>query len=111
MAGKDWGSDPQVRHLRRMFADIEAAQTRFLKSINISPFDDRLRRWRDAALKLFEKTWVLSVRQGLSVGEREVSRMYLHCLAHFLRLNRIDVSQEVLPASEDMSGLIKEALK
>jgi hypothetical protein len=111
VTGNDWGADPQVRYLRQVFAGLEAAQTQFLKSINISPFDDRLRRWRDAALRLFEKTWALSARQGLSEGEGDIPKLYLHCLAHFLRLNRIEVPREVLPASESMSRLIKEALK
>jgi hypothetical protein len=111
MAGNDWGADPQVRYLRQVFTGMESAQRQFLKSINISPFDDRLRRWREAALKLFEKTWALSARQGLSEGEGDISKMYLHCLAHFLRLNRIEVPQEVLPASENVSQFIREALK
>jgi hypothetical protein len=108
---RDWGADPQVRYMRQVFAGIDRAQTQFLKSMNISPFDDRLRRWREAALRLFEKTWALSAGQGLSEGEGEISKMYLHCLAHFLRLNRIEVPQEVLPASENVSRLIKEALR
>jgi hypothetical protein len=111
MAGSDWGADPQVRYLRQVFAHIEETQGEFLHSINISPFDDRLRRWRDAALKLFEKMWMLSAGQGTSMDEEEISKMYLHCLAHFLRLNRVEVPQEILPASENVSRLIKEALK
>ncbi len=111
MAQTDWGADPQVRYLRRVFADIEAAQAQLLEKVNVSSFDDRLRRWRDAALKLFEKTWILSARQGLSAGEGEISSMYLHCLAHYLRLNRVEVSQEALPASEAIDRLIMEALK
>jgi hypothetical protein len=111
VAGNDWGADPQVRYMRQVFAHIEATQDEFLCRISISPFDDRLRRWRDAALGLFEKTWMLSARQNTSADVGEISRMYLHCLAHFLRLNRVEVSQELLPASENISRLIKEALK
>ena len=110
MTERGWGVDPQVRYMRQVFAGIERAQTQFLKSMNISPFDDRLRRWREAALRLFEKTWVLSAGQGLSEGEGDIAKMYLHCLAHFLTLNRIGVPQEVLPASENVSRLIREAL-
>ena len=110
MAGNDWGADPQVRYLRMVFAAIESSQTQFLKDIDISPFDERLRRWRDAALKLFEKAWTLSARRSISSNKEEISNLYLHCLAHFLKLNRIDISQEALPESEDMARLIYEAL-
>ena len=111
MAGNDWGADPQVRYLRQVFGHVEATQNEFLRRINISPFDDRLRRWRDAALKLFEKAWTLSAREGISPDEGEISKLYLHCLAHFLRLNRIEVPQGILPACENVSRIIKEALK
>jgi hypothetical protein len=107
----DWGTDPQVRYLRQVFSGLEAAQAQFLQSMNISPFDNRLRSWREAALKLFEKAWMLSARQGLSEGQGDISRMYLHCLVHFLRLDGIEVPQGVLPPGEDIKGLIKGALR
>ncbi len=111
MERDDWGRDPQVMRLRRIFARIEAAQKAFLHELNISPFDDRLRRWREGALSLFEKVWMLSARKGFSMDEEAVSEMYLRCLAHFLKLNRISVPSELLPSDEGINGLIGEALK
>ena len=44
--------DPQVRFLRRAFAGMEETQNKFLKDMNIAPFDSRLRRMRETALNL-----------------------------------------------------------
>lgn len=111
MDRNDWGVDPQVRYLRQVFALIETAQGEFLRRLNISPFDDRLRRWREAALRLFEKTYTQSVRSDVHADEGGASKIYLHCLAHCLKLNRIEVPDEILPADENISRLVKEALK
>ena len=107
----DWGVDPQVRYMRRIFARIESAQEEFLRSLKLSPLDDRLRRWREAALKLFEKTWMLSIRSGATADEAEASKIYLHCLAHFLKMNRIEVPPEILPGDDNIDRIVKEALK
>jgi hypothetical protein len=107
----DWGTDPQIRYLRQIFVYIEAAQADFLHRLNISPFDSRLRRWRETGLKLFEKVWMLSSKRGITSEKEQVSKIYLHCLAHFLKLNRIAVPPEALPFDENIDGFIKEVLK
>ncbi|MCX5804723.1 MAG: hypothetical protein NT010_01465 [Proteobacteria bacterium] len=111
MERDDWGADPQIRYLRQIFGDIEAAQADFLHRLNISLFDSRLRRWRETGLKLFEKVWMLSSKRGITSEKEQVSKIYLHCLAHFLKLNRIAVPPEALPFDENIDGFIKEVLK
>jgi hypothetical protein len=107
----NFGADPQDRHLRQIFGYIETAKADLLHCLKISPFDGRLRRWRDAALKLFEKVWMLSSERGITSEKEKISRIYLHCFAHFLKLNRIVVPIEVLPVDENIDSLIKEVLK
>jgi hypothetical protein len=107
----NFGADPQIRYLRQVFGYTETAQADFLRRLNISPFDDRLRRWRETALKLFEKVWMLSSKKGATSEKEQVSKIYLHCLAHFLKLNRIVVSPEALPVDENIDSLLKEVLK
>jgi hypothetical protein len=107
----NFGADPQVRYLRQVFGHAETAQADFLHRLNISLFDDRLRRWRETSLKLFEKVWMLSSKRGITSEGEQVSKIYLHCLAHFLKLNRIAIPPEVLPVDKNIDNLIKEALK
>lgn len=111
MERDNFGADPQVRYLRQVFGYTETAQADFLHRLNISPFDDRLRRWREASLKLFEKVWMLSSNRGIPAEKERVSKIYLYCLAHFLKLNRIGVPPEILPVDENIESLMKEVLK
>jgi hypothetical protein len=107
----NFGADPQVIFLRQIFGHTETVQADLLHCLNISPFDDRLRRWRESSLKLFEKVWMLSSRRGITPEKEQVSKIYLYCFAHFLKLNRIAIPPEALPVDEDIDRLIKEVLK
>ena len=50
----DWGFDPSVRMMRRVYERIEMVQGELLKRLSISPFDPRLRRWREKARDYLE---------------------------------------------------------
>jgi hypothetical protein len=106
-----FGHDPQVRFLRRAFAGMEAAQSEFLKGLNISPFDSRLSRIRTAALKLYEKVWMVYGRRGISTDEREMVDIYIQCFAHILDSQRIPVPEELRPVNEKIGRLIMEVTK
>jgi hypothetical protein len=103
--------DPQVRFLRRAFAGMEETQNKFLKDVNISPFDSRLRRMREMALNLFEKVWMVYSRRGASIDEQEMTDTYVCCLAHIFDSQRIKVPGALLPANEKIEKLIKEVTK
>jgi hypothetical protein len=112
MAERDeWGSDPQVRYLRRAFAMMEKAQADLLHRLNVAPDDFRLRRIREAALRLFEQGGALAVRGGVVVGEEDTSVLYIYCLARILTANRIPVAEELLPAHEKIARFMKEVMK
>ena len=106
-----FGHDPQVRFLRRAFAGMEAAQNKLLRGVNISPFDGRLSRTRIAALKLFEKVWMVYGRWGISTGEGEMVDVYIHCFVHILHTQRIPLPEGLFPANEKIKSLISEATK
>lgn len=107
----EWGRDPQVRFLRRAFFRMETAQRELLERLQISPFDDRLKRIRDAALRLFEKVWRISSRWDMSMNEEEISRLYMYSFAYILERNRIQIPPEVLPPDDKINRLIQEAVK
>ena len=112
MTEKDeWGMDPQVRYLRRAFALIEKAQAELLGRLDVLPHDYRLRRIREAALKLFEQGGALAGRNGVVVSEEDISVFYIYCLARVLAANRIPVADEMLPAHEKIAGFMREVMK
>jgi hypothetical protein len=103
-----FGSDPQVRYLRRIFAGMERKQSELLERIGVVPTDYRLKRIREAALKHFEKAWMLAGRRGIVETEDEIGDLYVHCLAKVLSGNRINVPGEFLSSNTKISDVVKE---
>ncbi len=106
----EWGHDPSVQSMRRVFSLMEEAQQQLLKSLNILLFDKRLRSVREQALELFEKTWPLAVRQGIMGDEKEAAPFYLHCLARALSSVGVKVPKDWLPMNEKIFRFLKETL-
>lgn len=104
----DWGQDPSVQSMRKVFVRMERAQKEFLAHMNISSFDGRLRHWREETLVLFEQTWALANRKGAVLKEDEVASLYIHCLAQALSLDGIHIPPEALPHDEKIIGFLKE---
>lgn len=106
-----FGHDPQVRFLRRAFAAMEAAQSSLLKGLDISAFDERLSRVRTAALKLFEKVWMVYNRRGISADEKGMTDVYMHCFAHILAAHRINMPPGLFSSDERIEDIIREVTK
>ena len=106
-----FGRDPQVRYLRRVFAGMEQKQKELLERIGLIPTDYRLKRIREAALKHFEKAWMLAGRRGMVETEDEIAGLYTHCLARVLSGNRISVPTELRPSNEKINESIQEVFK
>ncbi len=107
----EWGRDPAVSNMRRVFAAIEAAQTAFLASLSIETLDSRLGRWRRTALGLFEGRWGRMARWGASLTEEDVAAFYLHCLARIMEKEGIHVREDVLPGEASLKKLFREVLE
>jgi hypothetical protein len=92
----DWGRDPQVRAMRRVFALMEALQSRLFENMGISPFDERLGSWRRAALRMFEQEWAELAGRGGHLAEEDVAKTYVDCLVKVLTKDGVSVSDEAL---------------
>jgi len=108
MGDDEWGRDPSVRFLRQVFRRIETEQKNLLDQLHISPHDSRLRPWREATLRLFEKVWALAARKGLAQDDQRAAIVYLGCLAMTLRSEGVDVPAEAVPADEELSRILQE---
>lgn len=104
----DWGHDPSVQGMRRVFARMEKAQQELLGRLSISPFDPRLRRRREEARTFFERAWPLAARRGIVVSEEDAASLYAHCLARTLRSDGIEVPSEALPCDERILEFLSE---
>lgn len=106
----DWGLDPSVRRMRRVFSEMESAQDVLLEHLKITLFDKRLRPAREGAMDLFHRSWSLSARKGLSINENQTAGLYISCLAWALSQVGVNVPSDLLPDDESIKVLMKEAL-
>ncbi len=106
----EWGHDPSVQSMRLVFSLMGEAQQELLRRLNISLFDQRLRRVRRQALELFERAWPLAVRQGMIMSEKDAAPIYIHCLARALSLVGVEVPGALLPGDEKIIRFLQEKL-
>ncbi len=93
----EWGSDPSVQRMRRIFAAIDAKQAKLLVGAGVHRFDKRLALWRKSALRLFEQGFSKAMQTGACLGEKDVCDLYLHCLAQVLVSRGVAVPAGTLP--------------
>ncbi len=104
----EWGHDPSVQSMQRVFSFMEEAQQELLVHLNISFFDKRLRSVGKQALELFEKAWPLAIRKGIIISEKDAAPLYIHFLALALNLVGVGVPRELLPGDEKITRFLKE---
>ena len=106
----EFDGDPSVRTMRRVFSALEAAQKEFIMELGLSPFDHRLRRWRERTLAVFEASWARSARGGLELSETEAGALYVHCFGKIMAREGMVVPPELLPQSEKIKKILREVL-
>jgi len=104
----EWGKDPSVQIMRKVFKGMEKAQHELLKRLDIIPYDLRIRRWRDQALALFERAWGVANRMGITMDEHTASAVYVHCLAKIMGTERINIPADILPDAKSVERIFKE---
>jgi len=104
----EWGRDPTVRAMRRVFAAMEKEQKEFINNLGLSPLDPRMRRWRERALAAFDASWARNARTGVQLSETETGALYVHCLGNIMNREGIDVPAEILPRSEKLQKILRE---
>jgi len=97
-----WGRDPSIQSMRRVFAMMEKGQTEILAALFISPLDQRLRRWRQSALHLFEQKYKQTTDRGSRPNERQMTDLYCDCFVSILGKDDIPVSSSFIPPNEEV---------
>jgi len=108
--GDEWGRDPSVRTMRQVFHCVEVTQGELLVGLHISPFDPKLRGWREAALGLFERAWGEASRRELSVGEKEAAVLYTRCLLRVLVKDGVTGADKGISGDEKIRRFLEEVM-
>lgn len=104
----EWGGDPSVRFMRRVFKSMEETQKRLLADLKISHSDPRLRHWRETSRDLFEHVWPIAIRRGVASSDKEAGALYAHCIARTLRSDGIEIPHDAVPLDETFPRLVQE---
>jgi hypothetical protein len=104
----EWGKDPSVRIMRKVFKGMEEAQHELLKRLDVTTYDLRIRRWRDQALTLFERACGVASGMGIVVDESAASLIYVHCLAKVMSAERINIPPRILPDAKNVERILEE---
>ena len=104
----EWGKDPSVQVMRKVFKGMENAQHELLKRLDIIPYDLRIRRWREQALALFQRACGVASRMGITIDEHTASLVYVHCLAKIMGAERINIPAGILPEARSVERIFKE---
>lgn len=107
----DWGRDPAVRAMRRLFSQIEADQKELLGQLELSPYDMRLRPCREEAKDLFERMLSLSGAKGRGQDDVDAATLYLHCLTRALKHHGLPVPDGTIPEDARLDEQFREAMK
>jgi len=106
----EFGHDPSVQRMRKIFSSIEKAQWDMLEKMKISTFDDRLRNIRKTALDLFGKSFPLAVSKGMELDEKESAGLYAFCFAQSLKLSGIIIPDNFLPENKQLEAVVMETI-
>ena len=107
----EWRKDPSVQIMRKVFKAMEKAQHTLLSQLDISPYDLRIRKWREKSLALFEQAWAAANRIGISMDESMASAVYVHCLVKVIDSEGHAVPRDIAPKGKDVAWLFKEVLQ
>lgn len=103
-----WGKDPSVRQMRRIFAAIETRYNTLLMAMDVNVFDKRLAQWRVKTLRMFEKIWADGARSGTIQSEADMVDLYVHCFVRVITMDGVPVSRDFLPANLKVEKLVEE---
>ena len=110
-ARDEWGRDPAVRFMRRVFGKMESVQYRLLEDLSLSSFDERVRPWRERALVIFERMWSYAAQEGISMDEEKAADIYVFSLARVMGSDGIEVPESLVPRKADVSKIYEEAFR
>jgi hypothetical protein len=107
----EWGRDPSVQAMRKVFKAIETSLDGILKRLDISPYDDRIRGWLEQTLAKFERSWGVAHQMGIPMDEEMAAAVYACCFAKVIGAEGFEIPQDLLPQVEMAERLAHEVAK
>jgi hypothetical protein len=106
----EWGQDPSVQVMRKLFQAIERDQQELLKRLDITPIDQRLGKWRQQTRVLFEHCWGVADQLNITMDEQLAATVYCSLLAKIMEVSGIVIPDDIIPSDEDIVRLMQVVL-
>ena len=103
----EWGRDPSVEAMRRVFQAMEKTLDDLLEQLDISPLDHRIRGWLEQALAKYERAWGEASRMGVRMDEKLAPAVYTHCLVKVIGSEGIKIPESLLAVEKDVERVFK----
>lgn len=107
----DWGRDPSVQAMRRIFKEMEKSKNEIFVRLNVPSFDLRIRGWLQKTLAAFEKTWSVANQMGVAMDEKRASLIYAHCLSKIIGSEEAEIPGDLVPEDKETERLLNEVFK
>jgi hypothetical protein len=107
----EWGRDPSVQAMRKIFQGMEKSLNEILARLGISSYDLRIRGWLETALTKFERAWGVANQMGIIMDEKKAPLVYAHCIAKVIGSEGIEIPEDILPEEKETGRLINEVFK
>ena len=98
----EWGRDPSVQAMRKVFREMEKARGELLDRLYISPYDTRIRAWSEKSLALFERSLRNTGQRGLIFDKKMAADLYITGLAGIIRSEGIEIPESFLPEKNNI---------
>ena len=103
----EWGRDPSVQVMRKVFQAIEHDQQELLERLGIAPLDQRLGRWREQARVLFARSWGVADRLDITMDGQTAATTYCSLLAKIMEGSGIVIPKDGIPPDENVARLMQ----
>lgn len=107
----EWGRDPSVQFMRKVFKAMEQSLEKIREKLSISPYDHRIRPWLEKTLEQFERSWAIASQLGITMDEKTASALYAACLVKVIGSAGIQIPEGLLAEHKAAESLIREVLK
>ena len=104
----EWGYDPTVQWVRRLFGLMEKEQRAMLESLKVPPFDMRLGRVRKIALSMYEDACNRAGGGGRDRDESTLAALYRSCFIRALQQQGVGIPDGVTAVPNDHADLVEK---
>ena len=103
----EWGKDPSVQVMRKVFRAMEHDHQALLKRLDIAPYDQRLGKWREQTLALFERAWGVADQLDVTMDEQTAAALYCMLFAKIVEVSGITIPADIFPPEGNVGRLMQ----